>query len=223
MRVGHVRNRLRVRDAQGLAHRVGMGVLDRDEAADRFVGVLRVTEGRRDEVQVQRAVGPVREGPDARPDDDGVAGGLVHDEMALGARDRLLAAAQVRHLRHEVAHRARGDEEAGLLPEQRGRALLERIDGRVVAEDVVTDLRLRHRATHRGRGVGDGVRAQVDPVHGLARISRLGRRRVRGDVRGRFRCLRRLGDAAPRAGERQPGSDSIARPLLPSAGRGPVV
>ncbi len=131
-----------------------------------------------DERQVQRPVGAVGEGAHARPHDHGVAGGLVHDHVALGARDRLLAPVQVGHLGDEVAHGARRDEEARLLPEQRGGALLERVDGRVVAEDVVADLRLRHRAPHGGSGVGDGVRAQVDPWHGPARISRLARARV---------------------------------------------
>ena len=54
----------------------------------------------------------------------------------------------VRHVRHEVAHRAAGDEQAGLLAGQLGGALLERDDRRVVAEDVVADLGVGHRATH---------------------------------------------------------------------------
>ena len=50
---------------------------------------------------------------------------------------------EVRHLGDEVAHRARGDEQAGFLAEQLGGALLERVDGRVVAEHVVADARPR--------------------------------------------------------------------------------
>ena len=107
-----------------------------------------------------------------------MAGRLVHDDVAVGCRDRLLAPVEVCELGHEIAHRSRGDKEAGLLAEQRRGTLLERVDGRVVAEDVVADLRLGHRAAHGRRGVGDGVRAQVDPGHGPARISRLARWRV---------------------------------------------
>ena len=56
---------------------------------------------------------------------------------------------------------------AGLLAGQLGGALLERDDGGVVAEDVVADLGLGHRAAHRRRGLGDGVGAKVDEVgHG---------------------------------------------------------
>ena len=76
---------------------------------------------------------------------------LVDDEVVLAAGDGLLAAAEVRHLGDEVAHRAAGDEQAGLLAEQLGGALLEGDDGRVVAEDVVADLGVGHRAAHRRR------------------------------------------------------------------------
>ena len=63
-----------------------------------------------------------------------------------------------------------GDEQAGFLAEQLGRALLEGVDGRVVAEDVVADLGLGHRPAHPGGGLGDGVAAQVDPGHGRPSI-----------------------------------------------------
>jgi crotonobetainyl-CoA:carnitine CoA-transferase CaiB-like acyl-CoA transferase len=39
------------------------------------------------------------------------------------------------------------------------------VDGRVFAVDVVADVGARHDLAHRGRGKGDGVAAQVDPVH----------------------------------------------------------
>ena len=76
---------------------------------------------------------------DGRADERGVAAGLVDEDVRLGARDRLLAAAEVRELRDEVALGAAGDEEAGFLAEQLGGALLERVDRGVVAEDVVAD------------------------------------------------------------------------------------
>ena len=60
---------------------------------------------------------------------------------------------QVGQLGDEVAHRPRGDEQAGLLAEQLGGAFLERVDRRVVAEDVVADLGLRHRPAHGRRGL----------------------------------------------------------------------
>ena len=155
---------------QRLAHRVGVGVLDGDQAGDRLVRVGRVAEGGVDVGRVDRAVRPVLERADARPDDDRVAGRLVDDHVVLAAGDRLLAAREVGHLGDEVAHRPRGDEQAGFLAEQLGGAFLEGVDRRVVAEDVVADLGLGHRPAHRRRGVGDGVAAQVDPGHGRASI-----------------------------------------------------
>ena len=136
-----------------LAHRVGVGVLDGDQAADRLVRVGRVAEGRVDLGEVHRAVGPVLERADARADDDGMTGRLVDDQVVLAAGDRLLTAREVGHLGDEVAHRAAGDEQAGLLAEQLGGALLEGVDRRVVAEDVVAELGLAHRPAHgRARG-----------------------------------------------------------------------
>ena len=113
-------------------------------------------------VEIERPVRLLLDRPHGRPDDDRVARGLVQDDVAVGAGDHLLAALDVGHLGHEVAHRARGDEQAGLLAEQLRGALLERDHGRVVAEDVVADLGLGHGPAHLGRGLGDGVGAQVD-------------------------------------------------------------
>ena len=77
------------------------------------------------------------------------------------------------------------DEQAGLLAEQLGGALLERDDGRVVAEDVVADLGLGHRAAHGGRRAGDGVAAQVDRAVGMSVMeASIGRRRARPAGRG---------------------------------------
>ena len=55
---------------------------------------------------------------------------------------------------------------AGLLPEELGRALLERVDRRVLAPDVVADLGGGHRPAHLGGWLGDGVGAEVDRGHG---------------------------------------------------------
>ena len=145
---------------------MAMGVLEGDQAADRLVRVGRVAEGGLDLGEVHGAVRVVREGADARADDDRVTGRLVDDQVVLAPGDRLLATGEVGHLGDEVAHRAARHEQPGLLAEQLGRALLEGVDRRVVAEDVVADLGIGHRPAHRGRGEGDGVAAEVDPWHG---------------------------------------------------------
>ncbi len=103
---------------------------------------------------VDRPVGLLRQRAHGGSHDDRVTCGLVHDHVAGRGGDDFLAAGQVRHLGHEVAHRPGGHEEAGLLPQQLGRAFLERVDGRVVAEDVVAELGGRHGAAHRRRRAG---------------------------------------------------------------------
>ena len=125
-----------------------------------------IPEGGLDLGGVHRTVRAVRQGADAGPHDDRVAGGLIDDEVVLATGDGLLAALEVGELRDEVAHRARRDEQAGLLAQQLRAAGLQRIDRRVVAEDVVADLGLGHRPTHLGRWLGDCVAAQIDRRHG---------------------------------------------------------
>ena len=161
-----------VRDGSGvlgrerLAHRVRMGVLDGDQAADRLVRVVRVAERGVDLGEVHGAVRPVLEGADAGADDHRMPGGLVDDEVVLATGDGLLAAREVSHLGDEVAHRAARHEQAGFLAEELRGPFLEGVDGRVVTEHVISDLGLGHRAAHGRRRVRDGVAAQVDPWHG---------------------------------------------------------
>ena len=142
-----------------------MGILDRDEAGDRLVGIARIAERLGDLDRVDGAVRPLAQGPNRGPDDDGVAGGLVLDDVALGSGDRLLPAGQVGQLGDEVALGAGGHEQPGLLAQQVGGALLEGDHRRVVAEHVVADLGRRHRPAHRVGRPGHGVGAQVDLVH----------------------------------------------------------
>ena len=65
-----------------------------------------------------------------------------------------------------VAHRAAGDEEAGLFAQHLRRQLFQPVDGRVLAIDIVADLGAIHRLAHGGRRLGDGVAAQVDAACG---------------------------------------------------------
>ena len=78
--------------------------------------------------------------------------------------------------RHLVGHRPARQPERRLLPEERGRALLEAIHGGILAVLVVADRGGRHRSAHRGRGQRDGVGAQVDEGGGCAGQGRASRR-----------------------------------------------
>ena len=142
-----------------------VGIFERDHARDRVVDVV-LTEGSLDLVEGKRPVRTLADGADGRPHEGGVASGLVDDDVRLSAGDRLHPAAEVRELRDEIALGATGDEDGGFLAEQVGGAFLERVDGGVVAEDVVAELRLRHRASHLRRRPRHGVAPKVDQGHG---------------------------------------------------------
>ena len=187
--VGDGRDLGRIGNAERPSHRMSVGVLDDDEPRDRLVRVARVAERLFDLDGIEGAVGSLAERPDGRPRDHGVTGRLVQDDVALVPGDRLLAAREVGHLGHEVAHRARGHEQPSFLAQELGRALLEGMNGGIVAEDVVADLGLGHRPPHLGRGPGDGVGTKVDQVHALGEDTA---RSVRGPGGGfpgpRARC-----------------------------------
>ena len=117
---------------------------------------------------------------------------------------------------------------AGLLARQLGGALLERDDGRVVAEDVVAELRLGHRAAHLGRGLGDRVGAQVDPSRGHRGRS-IGRSGRMVGCAAQPATIRRHADPWCSGPTCQPvtleiaGSNPVGSAILPNAGprRGP--
>ena len=62
----------------------------------------------------------------------------------------------------DVGERSGGAPQPGLVAEQPRDPLLERVDGGVLAVDVVADLGGGHRLAHRGAGTGQGVGAEVD-------------------------------------------------------------
>ena len=79
-----------------------------------------------------------------------------------------------------------GTKSAASKPRQLGRALLQAVDGRVLAVDVVADLGLGHGPAHLGRGPGDGVGAEVDRrVMDAATVSAF----PRGDAPRRVRTM----------------------------------
>ena len=61
-----------------------------------------------------------------------------------------------------IGHRARRTEQRGLLAKQIRGLPLQLVDGLVLTEYVVTDLRLQHRFQHRRGRSGDGIASYVD-------------------------------------------------------------
>jgi hypothetical protein len=97
------------------------------------------------------------------------AGAGFGDVGVRGAiEDHLVAVARPEQDPDQVALRARGEEDRGLLAEEVGGHRLEQVDGGVLAQHVVAHRRLGHEAPHLGRRPGRGVAAEVDQAGGLA-------------------------------------------------------
>src|SRR5215468_3739819 len=92
---------------------------------------------------------------------------LVVEDVGVAVEDDLLAVAGLGEHGDEIALRARGDEEGGLLARPAGRLFLQPPNGGIFLPHVVTHLGPGHRLSH-GRGrKGQGVGAQIDDVvHG---------------------------------------------------------
>ena len=109
------------------------------------------------------------------------------DDLAARAQD--LAARSIDYCAETSARARRQMQQAAEatsknVAEQPGNPLLERPDGRILAEDVIAHLGLRHRVPHGGCGTSEGVGQQVRDDLSHARASRRRGRRVRGSAGG---------------------------------------
>ena len=137
-------------------------VLDHDERGAHLVGLH---PGHR---QLQRLTGveqPAwgRPGAGGDPREHCRGAQLRADHVGDLVADQLLPGPHVQAQGQLVGHRPGGGEEPGLVTEQPGDALLQLAHGRVLPEDVVTDLRGGHCGTHPRAGAREGVRQQVGP------------------------------------------------------------
>ncbi len=102
------------------------------------------------------------DGADQAAREPGHHGELVIEQMGARIADDFLAVLGVQFDRDGVAHGAGGDEQGGFFAGDFGGALFQAIDGGVFAIDVVADFGFGHGAAHGGRGLGDGIAAQID-------------------------------------------------------------
>ena len=87
----------------------------------------------------------------------GDAAGLPDVNVRRRRAQQLIAGLRIDADADLVGHRAGRNKQGRLLAEQLGGPGLETLDRRIVAEDVVADLRLGHRPPHPGRWLCDGV------------------------------------------------------------------
>src|SRR5262249_6850149 len=87
---------------------------------------------------------------------------LVAHNVAVGFAEEFVTGVAMDPHAKLIAHRPRRDEESGLLAQHPGDLFFESADCRVLAENVVTDVRGGHRGAHAGRGASYGIAAKVD-------------------------------------------------------------
>ncbi len=136
-------------------------VLERQQARARevrIVGLDRALDG----IERDRAVGLVVERLRLHAAEDRRAAAFPAVAVRLLADDVLVAALAMREDRAEIALGAGGHEQRRLEAEQVGDLLLQRVDARVVGEDIVAERRREHGFAHRGGWLGDRVAAKVD-------------------------------------------------------------
>ena len=141
-------------------------VLERDQPRLREVRVVGLDRGF-DRGHRNRPVRRVVERLRLDAPEHGAAARLVAVRVRLLADDDLVAASAMRHHADQVRLRARRHVERRLETQQRGDLVLQRVDVGVVAEDVVADVRGRHRRAHRGRRPRHGIAAEIHRHRGL--------------------------------------------------------
>ena len=107
-----------------------------------------------DQLRRRPAGRPRRPGAGGDAEDRGRRADLVGDHVRVGVAEQLLARPQTSCRPIWLPIDPRRHEQRRLVPEQRGDPLLERVDRRVLAVDVVADLGLGHRLAHRRRSAG---------------------------------------------------------------------
>ena len=130
-------------------------VLQADQPRPDVMGVVGTDETAQVVEREEAAVAFERPRRHAR--EPGDPAGLPDVDVRRRAAQELVAGLRVHADGDLVGHRAGGDEDRGLLAQELGGPFLEGLDRRVVAEDVVADLRLGHRPTHAGRRPRDRV------------------------------------------------------------------
>ena len=158
-RRGHFRH---VRKLDRRAAASVVRVLDHHQRRLRKVIVVRRAELGRKFVEIEFAVVGVGDRGEHDASQRRRAAGLVEIGVRLRSDDRLGAARAMRQHRGQVAHRAARHEQRGLLAHHRRGHLLEPIDGRVFAVNVVTEFGARDRLAHLGRRQRHRVAAQID-------------------------------------------------------------
>ena len=115
-----------------------------------------------DLTQIKGAVGAIRNNLRMNRAQHAKSAGFVAVAVLLGADDHRFAALAVAEQCRQVRLRARREKQRIVEAEELGRARLQAVDARIVAKDVVAELRLEHGLLHAGRRPRHRVGAKID-------------------------------------------------------------
>ena len=163
--MGHVADGLGVGGGHHHAAAPVMGVLKAEHGGGGEMGVALGPDGAGHVVWVDAALGVVGHQAGLGSGQGGLSPAFVPEHVGLVAHDDLVAPVAVGQSGDEVAHGAAGGQQAGFLAQHGGGPLLQLINGRVLAENVVAHLGLGHGPAHLAGGFGDCVAAQIDQCH----------------------------------------------------------
>jgi hypothetical protein len=159
---GGQRTQLRhVIQRQRRAARAVVRGLDADQRGRKLVGGELRAEPLLDLDEIGRAA---RRGDRAieKPGERGDAAHLAAHDVAIAVEQHLAAAPGVGEQRHQIRHRAAGDEQGGLLAGDRGGHLFQPPHGRIALARVVAELGAAHRLAHLLGRQGHCVASQID-------------------------------------------------------------
>ena len=137
-------------------------VVQAQQARLRVVRVIVGLDQRFDALEIECAVGLEAEGLGLDAAEHRGSAALVPKGVAPLADDVLVPTLAVAENAEQISLRAARHEQGRLLAEHLRAQVLEAVDRRVLAIDVVTNLGCGHGGSHRRRGNGHGVAAQVD-------------------------------------------------------------
>ena len=152
-----------------------MRVLDRDDAGRRHVAEVAAAGGPA-HLLGREPPGPGLKRTRHQARVDGRPAQLGDQEVRVLLGDQLVAGLAQHAERDLVRHRRRRDEDRVVLAQRLRGAPLELVDGRVLPELLVADLRVRDRLAHRGRRLARRIGTEVDHRPIVAKARCAGRR-----------------------------------------------
>ena len=153
--------RVGVCDAHGRPALAVDRIFKRKQARTRKVHIVGIAHGVIDLQRVKHPAVPFNR-PQCHATKHACAARFVIQQVRVWPAQDFIAPARLRQNADKIAHRAAQQQQGALFAQDLGRHRLEAVDGRVFAEDVVTNLCGRHCRAHRRRRMRHRVTTEID-------------------------------------------------------------